>query len=263
MPSGAGIVMNLWRNLAVMGLCLTAGATSVLAQTTTSLVNGNSVTLDGLTATISGFSCTSGACSSNDILEVVAVSRDNIEFEIVNTGGSTSSILVAPTGIHTGSETLGITLTIKGTAGYNHEIGTPSSAIETATGYNYYNTCTPNCNSEAATGSSTFSGTGTSATTNPLTGSLTVKTGTQTQESYTSPASGSDSITTPSLGNLSNSFTIASTLTLTNNGKSASRVEFDAYALTLHTAPEPASIAVMLCGLGGLAMVRRRRRMNR
>jgi hypothetical protein len=243
--------MNLWRNLVVLGVCSAAGATGAAAQTAiTPFALNNTVSLDGLTATITSLSCPASGCTSGDQLEIVTVSRGNLEFEVVNSSAS-SSIFAAPTGSNsTVTETLAFTIKIAPTSGYTHRIGTPTKVTESATGWQAYSTCST-CSQESAPISAAF--TGSSVTTNPLAGALPLQTQ-DTTASQVSFTSSTDSITTAA-----SPFVISSTLQLINNGNTATKLEFDAYALTLHTAPEPASVAVLLIGLGGLAMARRRR----
>ncbi len=155
MSPGVSVYMKLWRNLAITGFCLTTGATGALAQTvSTPFALNNSVSFDGLTATITSLSCTSTvACATDNELEVTSLDRDDLQFEIVNSNPG-SAIFAGTTG-STASETdtLTFTLSIVADPDYSHAIGTPSSVTTSATGWQAYSSCDP-CSGVSATGSS-------------------------------------------------------------------------------------------------------------
>jgi hypothetical protein len=147
--------MTFWRGIAITGLFLTAGATGASAQTIASLALNATVSLDGLTGQITSLTCPANGCTAGDQLEVMEISRDNIQFEIVNSN-STSSIF-ASTGA---AEQLQFTLTISPTPGYNHKVGSATSVTQNAAGWEQYTDCqdnaSSNCNNASAQVSSTF-----------------------------------------------------------------------------------------------------------
>lgn len=237
--------MKIWRDVVVVGLCLCAGATGGVAQTTATLANAATVSLDGLTGPISGLSCPTSGCTSGDQLEVVAVSPDNLAFEIV-TSSASSSIFAASNGKHTETETLSHALTVPPTTGSGHKIGSPKSVTQAATGHQNLNNCSP-CANDSATASSVFAGSTVPST--PLLSTLAQ--GGSAQVTNTS-------ITDP-LSSVANPFTITTTLNLSNSGDVANSLKFNAFALQLHTVAEPATVSVLLVSLGGLLAARRRR----
>jgi hypothetical protein len=255
--------MTIWRHFIVTGFLLAAGATGAQAQTIAALVNQATVTLDGLTATITALSCPTNGCSSGDELEVVSPSRDNLVFEVVNSGATTSSIFSAPSS----AETMTFTLTISPVPNYGHALGSVTSASTTATGYAAFN-CSSTGNGNGGGGGenkgvcSSLSGPtasssfiGTQVAPSPLTDTLPI------QYSVTSFSGGtqeSNSASSTGFGT-TNSFSDNVTLTLDPSSNPVERLEFDAFALQLHSVPEPATAAILLASLTGLAMARRRR----
>jgi hypothetical protein len=236
--------MSVWCRVAVLSFFLTVGATSGWAQTTPFALN-NSVSLDGLTATIKTLTCS--ACTSGDVLEVFEFSKNNLVFEVVNSTASSS--IFSSTG---STATLNFTLTISPTAAYTHAYGKASSVTQTVVGWEQYTNCNT-CSASSAKVSTTFN---TAVTTTPLLSTLGVQ-GKTIAPSQQTLVGAADNITTAT-----NAFTISSSLTLTPGGNTVGRLEFDSLALRLHTVPEPASASVLLFSLGGLLIARRRRRIG-
>jgi hypothetical protein len=227
-----------WRIVAIGLLSVSAGG-SAWAQATApvSLANGKSVSAYGLTATIQNFSCTA-TCSGDDRLEFVSSGRGTIMFEIVNTTAG-SAIFTNST---TTSKTMSLDLVITPNASYLPAGEKVSAAVLTTTGVDKATSGSPIVRASAAFAASTGAGT--------LTDTLVVGTGASPQT--ISPASKSFTTT-------SNSFTVTETLTINPNGALGTSLSLNLLALKLSTVPEPATGALIVVGVTGLAMVRRRR----
>jgi hypothetical protein len=222
-----------------------AGSACANAQTTAALGVNAYVSLDGLTGTITSLTCPKSGCTAGDQLEVVAVDKDDIEFEIVNSNAS--SAIFASTG---SAETLAVTLGISPTAGYSHALGKAASVTQIATGWQNYTSCN-SCSAASAKISSVFN---TAVATTPLLDTLAVQGGKTKATQQVNVSTSADNLSTPT-----SSFDVTATLSLNPDGMTVGKLEFDAFALKLHTAPEPASMSILLISLGGLTFIRRRR----
>jgi hypothetical protein len=198
------------------------------------------------TCTISSNGGTTSNCASGNNLELEAVpsGRDTLTFEILNSATPGSAILTSTSG--TSTLTVGLTFT-----------GSPSTfkatgVTSTTTGYAGFN-CSSCSGLSSPTGQTTFTN---PAVTTPLTDSLPLQKGLANSGSATQETNAASATSFTA----ANSFTATNVLTLNPAGKTVERLEFDAFALRFTTAPEPASLSLLLFGVGGLAMVQRRRR---
>ena len=242
-------VMFNWHRLSITGLLLVGSVSGASAQSVV-LDPGKSINLYGLTITV-GSTCTIAgtACSLTDnlLLEGVSTGRDTITFEVVNKTAGSNILSTTRNG---STESLDVNFTVTPNASY-HGGGLVSSATKLSL------TGTDECTSgngktcvaakAVATLSSPFSPTS-------LTASLPIST---SSSSVVTGNSGSSTLSPNS-----NTFTVSDALTL--NPASANTTGFSltarALVLQLHTVPEPASAAVLLLGLGGLARTRGRRK---
>jgi hypothetical protein len=247
--------MSLFPRLAIMGLTLIAAAPVARAQQVVGLVGGDSFNLYGLNVEVS--SCTIGlngssaaACSASNKLELLQVASptNSITFEVVGyTGalpGSTTSAALSATG---GVSQLNLKLVVTPNASYSTNTTRVTGATLTSVGYDTFKSSDSGTTAKA---SAAFSA-GTTAST--LTAALApaASRGTPTLQTV---AGGPNSFSP-----VSASFTITENLELDPNGHSVNLLSLRSVALRFTTTPEPASIAVLLAGLGGIAMVRRRR----
>ncbi len=249
--------MTLFPRLAIVGLALIAAIPGARAQQSIGLVAGNSFNLYGLNIDVSG--CTIGlngaaatACSATNKLELLQVASptNTITFEVIGyTGaapGSTTSAALTDTS-SSGTSVLNLTLLVTPNASYHTNTTRVTGASLTSVGSAAFNR---NDSGTTAQASAAFSA-GASATT--LTDALTPQV-TRGTPSVQTVANGPNGFVTNSA-----SFTITENLELDPNGHGINLLSLNSVALRFTTTPEPASIAVLLAGLAGIGLVRRRR----
>lgn len=227
--------MTLFRRLVFLGCLLIASTSGAWAQSIPVWTGASALMLNGATLQITSCTLNGGACTASDglTLEGLTEGKDLVGYELL--GGSTLSLAK--------SNSASASLTFAYTITTNQPI--------TATFGN---------------GSATLNGTTSASSTHHV-----VADEAFTQNGSHTPPTGltgfnlflSNSATSQSLGPTgfsqpeTNSFTITDTINL--SGSSASTVSLTSLVNVFHTAPEPASIAVLTVALGGLAAVRRRR----
>jgi hypothetical protein len=241
--------LNLFRWLAACGIILIATIHQGHAQSV-SLNNGGSLSLYGLTFAISGCTLTGSSCSASGLdLQGVAAGRGNIEFQIVNSAGSSSAALsraLTGTGSGSGSTTLLFTITVSPTPGQPTTLVTSAALIDTGT--RYY-TCASGHSGCSATATASLQVAGSTLLSQSLTANQSALQS-QTSSIYTTTGI--------------NAFSFVENVTLNtstaSNYSAGGTLRLNTVAVKFHTAPEPASIGIMLCALGGLAAARWRRR---
>jgi len=248
--------MNLLYRLAILPLILTAasmngaGAVSLLNTGTTPLVtSGLTFTVTGCQVGVSNSGTTSPCVSGNNLqLIPVNAGRGTITVEVIGGGGSAALVETGTTASN-GNSNLLVNLSVSLTPGFNPATYLATNAEFTTNGVEKYSTC-GTCGSDGSSAQAVVSnGPGT------LMANLLLQNGSTAQTTQTV-----NSATVNFSGTGANAFTIAETLNLHDNGGDAiGTLQFNYMTLTLHTVPEPASITMMLLGLGGLAMARRRR----
>jgi hypothetical protein len=247
--------MTLFPRLAILGLALIAAIPGARAQQSIGRVAGNSFNLYGLNVDVSG--CTIGlngnsasACTATNKLELLQVASptNTLTFEVIGytgalPGSSTSAALSATSGL----SQLNLTLLVTPNASYHSNTTRVTGATMTSVGDDAFRF---NSNGTTAKASAAFSA-GTTAA--PLTAALTpqVTTGTPTLRTV---SNGPDSFSPAAA-----SFTITENLLLDPHGNTVNLLRLNSVALRFTTTPEPASVAVLLAGLAGIALVRRRR----
>jgi len=230
-----------WRVVAMGLFSITAG-NSAWAQVTApvALANGNSVSAYGLTATIQNFICPTVSTCSGDLLQVVPSGRGTITFEIVNSVAGSAIFSTTSTL----AKTMSLDLVFTPNTSYLPLGEKVSAAVLTTTGVN---ATTTTGQSQTVSASAAF-GSGTVATT--LTDSLVVGTSISPQ-TITSAAN--------SFSPTANSFTVSERLDLQANTGFSKALSVNLLALKLSTVPEPTTATIIMAGLSGLAIVRRRR----
>jgi len=209
-----------------------------VSGTTVPLATNNVLDAYGLTATITSCSAT----CSGDTLELISSGRDTITIEAIN--NTPSAILASATSSKNAPAPVALSYTLTFAINPSSKLKgtTVTSAVQTATGSN-------NCNGSqcpTATGSATLANS--HATLATLTDNLLPTSGTTSH----SNASNLNTFTG------TNSFTVVESLNL-SGARTTTDLAFNTLVLKLTTAPEPASISVMLMAIGGLAAARRRR----
>jgi hypothetical protein len=247
--------MTLFARLAILALASIAAIPGARAQQAIGLVAGDSFNLYGLNVDVSGCSiglngASATACTATNKLELLQVASPthSITFEVIGyTGalpGSTTSAALSAT---TGLSQLNLTLLVTPNAGYRTNTTRVTGATLTAVGHDAFYSSSSGTTAKA---SAAFSAGTTAAS---LTAALTpqVTFGTPTLRTV---SKGPD-IFSPT----SASFTITENLELDPHGQSVHLLSLSSVALKFTTTPEPASVAMLLAGLAGLALVRRRR----
>jgi len=229
--------MFLFRPLAILSLLLIGGASSAWAS---EVAFGNSASLS-----LYGFTFAVSSCS----LEISGTSESscsghNLELESVSTGRDTITIELAPAaGSYALQSTNGAMTSLSYTLTATQQTGATqfSAAMLATTGSNAYTCKSGGC-------STTYSGAVSSSGTNFLTVALAQNQTTNSSSLYSQ---------SPSV----NGFVVQENVTLDgNNLANGSTLALSTLAMTMHTTPEPASVAILLVGLGSLAVARRRRR---
>lgn len=247
--------MILFPRLAIVGVALLAVIPAARAQQAIGLVAGDAFNLYGLNVDVSG--CTIGlngasatACTASNKLELLQVASptDSITFEVIGyTGASPGSTTSAALSATSGLSQLNLTLLVTPNTSYQTDTTKVTGATLTAVGDDAFEHSSSGTTAKA---SAAFSS-GTSAAT--LTAALTpqVTTGTPTAQTVPNGAN--------SLSPAAASFTITENLELNPNNHSVNLLSLNSVALKFTTTPEPASIATLMAGLAGIALVRRRR----
>jgi hypothetical protein len=250
-------IMSIYRQVIGASLLLAGTAFSALAaEPTTVLFGGNSINLDGLTITIDptvGSCKIDGSnCTATDglVLEGVSTGRGTITFEVAN--ATLSSNILSTTTPNSATQSLSVKFDITPNTSWHG-----GGIVKGATGVSMtgIDECTSGIG-HTCVGSSASATLSTGWTPTSLSASLPVST---TSSSLVSGSSGS-SVLSPN----SNTFTVSESLTLNPTSKSGSALDLTIQTLAFHltTAPEPASMSVLLVGVGAL-MASRRRRHNR
>jgi hypothetical protein len=247
--------MTLFPRLAILGLALIGTIPGARAQQAIGLVSGDSFNLYGLNVDVSG--CTIGlngatatACTATNKLELLQVASptNTITYEVIGyTGASPGSTTSAALSATSGTSQLNLTLLVTPNASYGTNTTRVTGATLTSVGEAAFTHSTSGTSAHA---SAAFSA-GTTATT--LTAALApqVRSGTPTVQTV---SNGPNSFSPTSA-----SFTITENLELDPNGQSVNLLSLHSVALKFTTTPEPASIAMLVAGLAGIALVRRRR----
>jgi hypothetical protein len=234
-----------------------ASAVSLLNSGGTSLdVFGLRFSITGCQVAVNAASAATHACASGDNLQLVAVStgRGTITVEIIGTGTPASAALTETTTGSNAQSNLIVGLSVALNPSYGTKTTKVTSAQLITNGIEKFTKCAgTGCSPDQAIASAALSGSG--APVSLLTANLALQDKNTAQTTQT---------VSSAVGNFtgagSSAFTITETLNLTNTSDGLGGLRFNYAMLTLHTAPEPASIGIMLLGLGGLAAVRRRRR---
>jgi hypothetical protein len=224
---------RLVRCLALIGITLLAGVSDTWAANPTNLGG----TLTGVTMVLNGLTLSNISCSSTTItcanLELLGVSsgRGTVTVEIVDKTNGTPIVSLSS---GSATDTLNV--------GYTATTNTPATAkITSATlTLNASDTNTWDTNDHANWGQTDTPGP------NPAAIALTSGTATSASATYTPGTPGT-------------SDTIVNTIALTRTSGSGDTLTLTSAIEKFVTTPEPASIGVLLLGLGGLAAARRRR----
>lgn len=247
--------MTLFPRLAILALALIAAIPGARAQQVMGLVSGNSFNLYGLNVDVSG--CTIGlngasatACAASNKLELLQVASptNSITYEVIGyTGASPGSTTSAALSATSGLSQLNLTLLVTPNASYHTNTTRVTGATLTAVGDDAFKLGSSGTTAKA---SAAFSAGTTAAT---LTSALTPQV-TQGAPTLQTVPNGPNSFSPASA-----SFTITENLELDPHGHSVNFLSLSSVALKFTTTPEPASIAMLLAGLAGIALVRRRR----
>jgi hypothetical protein len=237
--------MSVWRRVAALGLLLAFAGSNARAANPL-LLNGTG-TLSWYGFNVSA-SCSEGlngaavtGCTGSGAnglqLQAVPSGRGTVTFEIVNV--NSGSAIFSGTAL-SGRDLVTVVLTFTPNLSYLPAGSTATTATLTTIGSN---NCSPG--SCRASASAAFSaGTGVTTLLDTLS---------QSPKEQTVSA-GPNGFSTPS-----NAFTVTETLTDDPSFSLVHSLRLNSVALKLTTAPEPASVTMMLMGLSGLVMARRRR----
>lgn len=247
-------VFRSWA-LCAVAVALLAVSPDAWAQQAIGLVANDSFNLYGLNVDVSGCTiglngATASACTAANKLELLEVASptDSITFDVIGysgtaPGSTTSAALTSSSG----TSQLNLTLVVSPNSSYGTSTTRVTGATLTAVGDDAFTHADSGTTAQA---SAAFSaGTTASALTAKLTPQVTQ--GTPTLQTVpTSPNSFSPE---------SASFTITENLELDPGNHSVNALSLNSVALKFTTTPEPASIMMLLAGLAGIAVVRRRR----
>jgi len=239
------------RCLPILGLLITALLSPAAAQSLPGpigLTAGANFSLEGLNLKVVSCSVTTNAINSscgNAELVAMSASRGAISFLLVGDNGTVGGPQSAAlTGAKNTNTSLSLVLAVS-QAGSSKVVNDISAST---VGTFDLGSCSGSSCSTApvATGAATVN-VATGGT--PLLDTLTQNTSQQTQ------ASGPMTLNPPT-----GSFNLTETLTLNVGNFNINTFNIFSQLITFHTAPEPATLSIMLLGLGGLAIARRRRR---
>jgi len=239
--------MTLLRRLVVLLLFLLAAVPQCWAQIGPAIgVNTSSGTLDVYGLRFSVTACTfvslgtTTACSSDGVvLQGIQSGRDTISLQLIKSDLNPNSIALSVPGNTTTTTSLTFTVHVQPSGAY---VGTQaSSAILKGAGAYH----------QQGGGSSTFT---------------TVESGgpfgthpSITWANLASPGTQSPGSLQQNLTSAMSTFNFTETITLKSNSNAGSILSLNTLTMKFYTTPEPASVAVFLLGLGGLAVARRRR----
>jgi hypothetical protein len=239
--------MSVWRRVAALGLFLALTGSNAWAANPLLLNSTGTLSWFGFNVSAS---CSEGlngaaatACTGSGAnglqLQAVPSGRGTVTFEIVNV--NSGSAIFSGTAL-SGRDLVTVVLTFTPNGSYLPAGSTATTATLTTIGFN-------NCSfgSCSASASAAFSA-GTGVTT--LLDTLSQSTSSTAQN----VSAGPNGFSTPS-----NAFTVTETLTDNPSAFLVTSLRLNSVALKLTTAPEPASITMILMGLSGLVMARRRR----
>ena len=219
---------------------LMAAAPAAWAQST-EIFNGAVLSLDGLTLTVGGCTLTGSTtgCSTTDniFLQGVGTGRGSVTYEVV--GASGGPVFSLAQGSNT-TDTLQFTLTV----------ATNQANATIASGDLTLNGTTSSSSTKHVTATQSFARNASGPTPTGLTSSSLYL-----NNSATTATTGAVNFTNTSP--LLNSFQVTTTLSANPSGSIG--IKLSSAVETFRTVPEPLSISVLALGLGGLAMIRRRR----
>lgn len=247
--------MTLFPRIAILGLALIAAMPGARAQQAIGLVPGDLFNLYGLNVDVSGCSiglngASATTCVASNKLELLQVASptNSITFEVVGyTGASPGSTTSAALSATSGLSQLNLTLVVTPNASYGTNTTRVTGATLTAVGDDAFEHSSSGATAQA---SAAFSA-GTTAA--KLTSALSPQVTTHTPSLRTA-SDGPNSFSPTSAW-----YTITENLELNPNGNTVNLLSLNSVALKFTTTPEPASVAMLLAGVAGIALVRRRR----
>jgi hypothetical protein len=227
---------KLVRLAAVLGCILVAAAPGAWAGPSLILGGtGTVLTLNGLTLTVTGCTVNGVNCTTSNNIELLGVStgRGTVTVDVIGTGGGPVF------SISSGSATDTLVLSLS------------AATNEPATAKVSSATLTLNGSGPAGWSSSDHANWSQTDSRSPNPAVLALATG---SGSAANTANTTWTPTTPG-----STFTITDTIALTRTSGYGNTLQLTSAVEKFFTTPEPASIGVLLLGLGGLAMARRRR----